>query len=264
MQKDVRMILNGRLELHADGKVFKIMPDGRKEEACITISKNMRQATVSLCEEGKQKTYSVNRLIAEAFLPNPENKPYVSYIDGNPANNCVDNLAWTSKSEQTTKAMKRREKFCTSCGRLTHAKDGICPLCKKAQKRMETSAEKEKIALERIRGEFESVNLSELTFRQRKTVELRLQGMSLDEIAEIMGCTKQCIDSRLKAVLKKSGIVKPPGKCARKAYMSARSRLDKKRNLLAYLTEELRFTELEIQQLEATTKRYEEMYLEES
>lgn len=44
----------------------------------------------------KQKNKSVHRLVAEAFLPNPDNLPIVHHIDGNRLNNCISNLMWVS------------------------------------------------------------------------------------------------------------------------------------------------------------------------
>jgi hypothetical protein len=54
---------------------------------------------VTLCDANGHKTFLIHRLIAEAFIPNPENKPCVDHIDNNPSNNSLENLRWATNQE---------------------------------------------------------------------------------------------------------------------------------------------------------------------
>lgn len=57
---------------------------------------------ISLRKDGKYKRFLVHRLVAIAFIPNPDNLPVVNHKDENPANNCVDNLEWCTHQYNIT------------------------------------------------------------------------------------------------------------------------------------------------------------------
>ena len=49
---------------------------------------------VNLYKDGIRKNYFIHRLVAQSFLPNPDNLPQVNHKDENKENNCVENLEW--------------------------------------------------------------------------------------------------------------------------------------------------------------------------
>lgn len=73
----------------------------------LTITKQTQgYSQIGLCKNGTQKSYRLNRLVAKAFIPNPDNKLYVNHIDGNKDNNRADNLEWVTNSENIMHAYK--------------------------------------------------------------------------------------------------------------------------------------------------------------
>ena len=61
---------------------------------------------VHLQIKGKEKKYKIHRLVALAYIPNPENKPQVNHEDGIKKNNYPRNLSWSTNSENIKHAFK--------------------------------------------------------------------------------------------------------------------------------------------------------------
>lgn len=62
---------------------------------------------VELAKDGKRKAFTVHRLVATAFIPNPNNYPTINHLDEDKTNNCVENLEWCTASHNVQYSIDR-------------------------------------------------------------------------------------------------------------------------------------------------------------
>lgn len=73
--------------------------------------------SVSLCKNGKVFTKLVHRLVAEAFIPNPENLPDINHKDEDPTNNDVNNLEWCTRKYNNNYGTRKERQSRTQLNR---------------------------------------------------------------------------------------------------------------------------------------------------
>ena len=93
-----------------------------KRKQFLKASYNKGYLQVSLCKEGKQKTFPIHRLVAETYIQNPNDLPFVNHIDEIKDHNWITNLEWCTpqynsnyKNAQADKKIKVR---CVETGQI--------------------------------------------------------------------------------------------------------------------------------------------------
>lgn len=86
------------------------------KERLLTPSKqvvvNYPRYRVNLWKNNVSKQVKVHRIVAQAFIPNPENKPMINHKDNNSLNNCVENLEWCTNLENIRYSAKQWRMNC--------------------------------------------------------------------------------------------------------------------------------------------------------
>ena len=89
-----------RVVLGKDGKLYP-HPTKLKHP---TFNPKLGYFAVDLYNQNQRKKHYVHRLVAEAFIPNPDNKPEINHRDSNRQNNQIGNLEWVTSSENSQHA----------------------------------------------------------------------------------------------------------------------------------------------------------------
>ena len=113
----------GRVRRKDSGLILKPVLSGKEHYYCVSLWRN-----------NNSKVRRIHRLVAEAFLPNPDNKPCIDHIDTNCLNNCLENLKWCSYKENSNNPLTLKH---NSDGQITYsAKEGVKE--KRSKKMIET------------------------------------------------------------------------------------------------------------------------------
>lgn len=88
--------------IYSNGTIFS---DYTGKFLC-TTNRSRGYNLATLTNQGEKKSFTVHRLVAKHFIPNPENKKEVNHINGIKTDNRVDNLEWVTSSENKKHAYK--------------------------------------------------------------------------------------------------------------------------------------------------------------
>ena len=98
-----------RYLVYQDGRVWSKIGKGQFLKHAVTKDGYHR---VALALDGKKKFFSVHRLVAQAFIPNPDNKPEVDHWNQNTHDNRLENLRWATHSENMQNKGKQKNNKC--------------------------------------------------------------------------------------------------------------------------------------------------------
>lgn len=97
----------GRYMVSNHGEILSTKFNGKGKSRILKQNdKGRGYLSVSLYKDKKVKPRTVHRIVAETFIPNPNNLPQINHIDGNKKNNNINNLEWCTAKENVQHAWK--------------------------------------------------------------------------------------------------------------------------------------------------------------
>lgn len=92
--------------VYEDGRIFNTKTKRWIKPYKKLFSRNsIERLSLSLYLNGVKKNFLYHRVLAETFIPNPNNLPQINHKDGNPLNNSLDNLEWCTAKDNNIHAI---------------------------------------------------------------------------------------------------------------------------------------------------------------
>lgn len=101
----------GKYQVTSDGRVYSLISNMWMKPSIKSNGYYQMKLFISYNKDTKKRKYAyyhLHRLVAQAFIPNPENKPHINHIDGNKGNNTVSNLEWCTPNENMQHAFRTK------------------------------------------------------------------------------------------------------------------------------------------------------------
>ena len=203
-----KMMRDGKLVVFENGEIFRVKGELFYRCSKTSTSRGGRYQFITYTVRGKQKHEYVHRIVAEAFISNPNKKGQVNHLDNNGHNNDVKNLEWVTGSENVIHAREtlgnysmKNAKPCIFCE--SNMTRGALQICRDCYRKMEKFKKREK-KLSALSEKYSCIDLESLSIRNKSIVTLTISGHSFSEIADTYKITPKTVSRILNDILKRN------------------------------------------------------------
>lgn len=205
-----KVVENGHLKIFEDGTVYRkknnIWTEIKPTVSYLGNGKGKQNRKLIAYQDNKKQYHvKVDRLVAQAFIPG-ETKYGVTHIDGNTLNCNVKNLRWRTKKDlqrigrQSNKKYFKKLPVCVVCHETRQTESqSVCSKCLLAFER----SRKRNASLRKRKSELSKLYSLELNDKQKRIIDMRGGGMSLQQIADEFEMTREGVRIAIKNLLNK-------------------------------------------------------------